>query len=379
MATTTKDKDPNTDLGPGQHTHFLVDHEQNDTVEPGIKYTRITASSSENTNEEVTASNKLKNKFNGIEVSSSKQIKESKIKEARKKVSFRETRSEYTTDVFVDDEGQITITIRDPRTPDHIVTSKVLNAETGQRFEYDDYKGIKVAEYYGTNLATDETLTLERAAEYRDSKTRTISKAMAQLKKYKTANEGEYQFPNQPYYFIVYGKLIMVLLNTDVIDVSIDDFKVFRDLDEFCYEALWSLKTAFECTQCQIVFTTDMNSEIASLKATYEQDLNVQLTTLQALIKEDEYKQIQEVLKTYQLEDDFILHEKLIEARKKKWAEKERVQEVLNTIENLMLKYRMALNNEKYAGGYATTTFLSAISFNLTQPFYTSPKNQVVR
>lgn len=372
-------KDPNTDLGLGQSTHFIIDHEQNDTVEPGVRYTRMTASSSENTNEEVTASNKLKNKFNGIEASSSKQIKELKIKEARKKVSFRETRSEYTTEVFINDEGQITITIRDPRTPDHIVTSKVLDAETGERLEYDDYKGIKVAEYYGTNLSTDINLTSERAAEYRDAKTRTLSKAMEQLKKYKTAEKGEYQFPNQPYYFIVYGKLIMILLNTDVIDVSIQDFKVFRDLDEFCYEALWSLKTAFDCNQCQIVFTTDMNSEVANLKATYEQDLNVQLFALQALIKEDEYKQIQEALQTYQLEDDFILHEKLIEARKKKWAEKERVQEVLNNIENLMLKYRMALNNSKYQGGYATTTFLSAISFNLTQPFYTSPKNEVVR
>lgn len=372
-------KDPNTDLGLGQSTHFIIDHEQNDTVEPGVRYTRMTASSSENTNEEVTASNKLKNKFNGIEASSSKQIKELKIKEARKKVSFRETRSEYTTEVFINDEGQITITIRDPRTPDHIVTSKVLDAETGERLEYDDYKGIKVAEYYGTNLSTDINLTSERAAEYRDAKTRTLSKAMDQLKKYKTAEKGEYQFPNQPYYFIVYGKLIMILLNTDVIDVSIQDFKVFRDLDEFCYEALWSLKTAFDCNQCQIVFTTDMNSEVANLKATYEQDLNVQLFALQALIKEDEYKQIQEALQTYQLEDDFILHEKLIEARKKKWAEKERVQEVLNNIENLMLKYRMALNNSKYQGGYATTTFLSAISFNLTQPFYTSPKNEVVR
>ena len=122
-----------------------------------------------------------------------------------------------------------------------------------------------------------------------------------------------------------------------------------------------------------------MNSEIANLKATYEQDLNVQLNILQALITKDEYAQIQEVLKTYELEDDFILHEKLIEARKKKWAEKERVQEVLNTIENLMLKYRMALNNEKYQGGYASSTVISSISFNLTQPFYTSPKNETVR
>ena len=359
-------KDPNTDLGPGQSTHFIIDHEQNDTVKPGVRYTRITATSSENANEEVTPSNKF------TEMASTTNNKQ-------KKVSFRETRSEYTTEVFINDEGQITITIRDPRTPDHIVTSKVLDAETGERFEYDDYRGIKVAEYYGTNLSTNINLTSERAAEYRDAKTRTISKAMDQLKKYKTAEEGEFQFPNQPYYFIVYGKLIMILLNTDVIDVSIQDFKVFRDLDEFCYEALWSLKTAFDCNQCQIVFTTDMNSELANLKATYEQDLNVQLSTLQALIKEDEYKQIQEALQTYQLEDDFILHEKLIEARKKKWAEKERVQEVLNNIENLMLKYRMALNNSKYQGGYANTTFLSAISFNLTQPFYTSPKNEVVR
>lgn len=374
-----KNQDSNVELAPASSTHFIKETSQKmSNSGERIAYTYIEASSAQEKNEEITASNYKRIDYGGLETKSSFQIKEAKIKETGKKVAFRETRSAYTTDVFVNKEGELTITIRDPRTPDHIVTSKILNDETGQRFEYDDPKGIKVAEYYGTSLATDVNLTIERALEYKNSSVRTLSKAMAQLKKYKNADKGQYEFLNQPYYFIVYGNLILILLNTDVTDISIDDFKVFRDLDEFCYEALWSLKAAFNCTQCQIIFTTDSNPEKTDLKLNYEQELNTQLNILQALITESEYQQIQQVLTTYELEDDFILHEKLIDARKKHWAEKERVQEVLNDIENLMLKYRMALNSEKYSGGYATT-FLSSISFNLTQPFYTSPKNDNVR
>ena len=227
-------KDPTINLGPGQNTYFNIEYESDDTLNSDAHYIKITATSSDSANEDISSSKQVKKKIEET-TSSNKQMKELKIKKAKQNVSFRETRSEYTTDVFLNDDGQITITIRDPRTPDHIVTSKVLNIETGERFEYDDYKGIKVAEYYGTNLATDMNLTIERAIEYKDKQSRTLSKAMQQLKKYKTAdNTDEYQFLNQPYYFIVYGKLIMILLNTDVIDVTVDDFKVFRDLDEFC-------------------------------------------------------------------------------------------------------------------------------------------------
>lgn len=313
-------------------------------------------------------------KVSGDSTSSSSEIDPDQLSK-KKEDPYRITKSEYTTEVYNNDKGDLTIIIRDPRSPLHVVREKYIESTgTTETIEYDDPRGEIVATYMGKELSKDINLTFERATEYRNQRTRIISSGMRSYKE-------DYDH-KEPYFFIVWGKMILVLIDADIFPQD-PGFKTFKDMPEFLYESIFTIKTAFENSQCEIVFTTSHRDEATvdlGKRASYEINLKEAVQELKDLnlLTEEEIAKLEEVMKTPDLNDDGELHTVICEARKK-WEDRNKLQKAFDKIEKLMLDETNRLTRT-VSGTYANSTYyLTACTFQLVAPLYTSPKNTVVR
>ena len=207
-------------------------------------------------------------------------------------------------------------------------------------------------------------LSYERAQEYRESRTRIISKGMKAYKEYDH---------KEPYFFIVWGKMILVLVDHDILSEE-EEFKTFREIPEFLYESIWTIQTAMGSTQCEIVFTTshpDEGTDPAKLE--YDRKLFEKLNEIKEYVTDEEMEQIIAATNTAEMGDDAELHNTLVSDKSKPYTTREKLKTLFDELESLMMVETMRIS-AKGTGSISSASYLSAIVQPLTAPFYTSPK-----